>query len=605
MKSNAVQQTKVKQQKQDRIKAWSASTPEAFLQWVADIKPRILMNANYEIWVPTETQLYHVHEILRPAPVPIDAKQEPVKKLKRARSARKARPRTKDKLLPKSAEVQRQSSFKHNLSLIIAPRRHGKSTVIALIILWLFTSRRNLVVQLLGNTESHTRRAMYSMLRKIIVNTPSLRKLIPDKNIFVFEILFPALGNCLQMSPGNTPGTSFGEKIDVLWCSDLHASADLSAYYALQASLLDSKDSLCLIDTNVDFVGGVVDLLQQEAQDDPGIFCHHTQYENIDDYIKNCVPWIERSKAVRLGKSTLEVDFFRDILGRRSSAKNSLFPSEVIELCKTAYKCPVASIEELTQGRAYFVGGGLDRSKSLLGAVMGADNTVLTSILKVANPKSEEPEIYLLDQQVIIPNTSRTIKKAILKNHQKYKYDNLILEDYEIVDLLPWLEAQGIPTEKMTAHSTRQNASFPELARIAREGRLHFPEDDAGLVSELSTFSYTQRKVEGYHFGHSSKKFKDDRVFSLNWAIFALRSQIISLFTLGHIQCTSKRKNRHLCFLMGGNMELLCAEGCEAAQAVFEFYRQFLRYQLDSDLLLHEFYKNYVKLVGVKVYQAI
>lgn len=146
-------------------------------------------------------------------------------------------------------------------------------------------------------------------------------------------------------------------------------------------------------------------------------------------------------------------------------------------------------IETLIQGRAYKIGGGLDRSKSLLGSALGADNTVLTTILKVANPESEEPEVYILDQQVIIPNTSRTIKKAILKNHQRYKYDNLIFEDYEITDLLPWLEAQNIPVEKMTAHATRQMASFPELARIAREGRLHFPEDETGLISEMSTFA--------------------------------------------------------------------------------------------------------------------
>lgn len=180
------------------------------------------------------------------------------------------------------------------------------------------------------------------------------------------------------------------------------------------------------------------------------------------------------------------------------------------------------------------------------------------------------------------------------------------MEDYEVVDLLPWLETQKINVERMTAHSTRQNASFPELARIAREGRLHFPEDAKHLIEEMGTFSYTQApRGDGYSFGHSSKKFHDDRVYSLNWAIFALRSQIMNLYTLKNITCTSKRPNRHYCYLMGGNTIPFCSEYCEAAQIVDELYTQFCRYQLETDFTLQDFYRTHVKLTGTRIYQAI
>lgn len=588
-----------------RYEAWTDNTPEAFLTWVHDIKPRILINNRYEVFQPTDHQLYLINQILKPADAPTNKDVQPVKPLgERSHNARKARP-GRPKKTQVLKPVERKSSFACSLSLLIEPRRHGKSSLLALICLWLFTSRRNITIQCLGNTESHTRRVQFNTLKKIISNTPSLRKLIPEKNIYVFEIQFPALGNIIQMSPGNNPSTAYGDKLDVLWVSDLHACNDLTPFNALQAALLDSQDSLLLIDSNVDHTDGTVHLMQKEAEHDPTIFCHHTWYKDFEDYEKHAPPWISRPKAKRLQKTTLDVDFRRDILGKRSDAQNALFPSDVIELCKTPYKTPVDDITELTQGRAYKVGGGLDRSKSLLGSALGADNTVWTCILKVANPESEEPEIYILNQQKIVPNTSRAIKKAILKDHERYKLDNIILEDYEIMDLLPWLEAQDIPVEKMTAHSTRQNASFPELARIAREGRLHFPEDETGLISEMATFAYTQRKWEGYHFGHSSNKFKDDRVFSLNWAIFALRSQIMNLYSLKSIMCTSKRPNRHLCFLMGGNQLLHCSAYCEAAQEVMDLYKQFCRYQLETDLTPAEFYRAHVKLTGTKVYQAI
>ncbi len=599
-------EAKPQSQNKDRVKAWQHNTPEAFLQWCHDIKPRILVNSRYEVFEPTPRQLDLINQILAPAEQAIQPNCESVKAIGgRSHNARKARPARKGTPATPDPDKERQSSFKHSLSLLIEPRRHGKSTLFSLIVLWLFTSRKNTTLQLLGNTESHCRRVQFSTLKKIIVNTPTLRKLIPDKQMFVFEIFFPALGNTLQMSPGNNPSTSFGEKIDVLWVSDLHACADLAPFNALQASLLDSKDSLLLIDTNVDVTDGTVHLLQKEAETDPTIFCNHVFYRDIEEYCESAPPWINRDKARRLQKTTLDVDFKRDILGQRSDAKNALFPADVIELCKARYDMPVTDLAALTQGRAYKVGGGLDRSKSLLGSALGADNTIWTVILKVANPESEEPEIYILNQQKIVPNTSRTIKKAILKDHERYKLDNIILEDYEITDLLPWLEAQNIPVEKMNAHSNRQNASFPELARIAREGRLHFPEDNKDLIHEMSTFSYTQQNFGGYHFGHSSKKFKDDRVFSLNWAVFALRSQIMNLYSLSSIRCNSRRPNRQHCFLMGGSMLLYCAENCEAAQDVNELYNQFCQYQLSNDLTLSEFYKSHVKLYGTKVYQSV
>jgi hypothetical protein len=590
----------------ERVRAWQQNTPQAFLQWCADIKPRILINNRYEVFEPTAKQLELIHKILEPAETMPALNDEEVLSLgERSHNARKARPSRKGKIQTDPDQAF-QSSFKHTLSLLIQPRRHGKSTLFSLIVLWLFCSRKNCTLQVLGNTESHTRRVQFNTIKKIIANTPSLRKLIPEKQMFVFEIFFSALGNVIQMSPGNNPSTAFGEKIDVLWVSDLHACSDLQPFNALQASLLDSKDSLLLIDSNVDVTDGTVHLIQKQAEEDPTIFCDHVFYKDLDDYCENAPPWISRPKARRLQKTSLETDYKRDILGQRSDAQNALFPSEVIELCKTPYKWPVENIQELTQGRAYKVGGGLDRSKSLLGSALGGDNTVWTVILKVAGIHDMEPEIYILNQVNILPNTSGTIKKAILADHQKYHLDNVILEDYEVVDLLPWLENQQINVERMTAHSTKQNASFPELSRIAREGRLHFPEDAKHLIEELGTFSYTQApRGDGYAFGHSSKKFHDDRVYSLNWAIFSLRSQIMNLYILKSINCTNKRSNRQHCFLMNGSLVLHCSENCEAAQEVNDLYRQFCRYQLDSELTLPEFYKTHVKLTGTRIYQSI
>jgi hypothetical protein len=398
--------------------------------------------------------------------------------------------------------------------------------------------------------------------------------------------------------------SSFGEKISVLWCSDLHACADMQPFNALQASLLDSADSLLLIDSNVDFDGGVVHSLQQEADTDSTIYCNHVYYKDLDEYLNRAPAWIDRSKAKRLQRTTLPADFRRDILGLRSDVKNSLFPSEVIELCKSPYKAPVADISELTKGRSYKVGGGLDRSKSLFQGPKG-DATVWTTILKLASPEHGEPEFYILNQQKINPNTSRGIKKVILKDHERYKLDNVVLENYETADLAPWLADQNIPHELVSAHDTNQNASFPEFYRITKEGRFHFSDSLIGLESEMRTFSYIQRAGGKYSFGHSSSKFHDDFVYSTNWAIFSLRSAVMNLYTLGNIQCTNRTPKRHLCYLFGGTLVLLCARDCYSHDKVDQMFRDYKSYQLDSEMTIQEFFQIKVKLEGARISQAV
>ena len=79
--------------------------------------------------------------------------------------------------------ASKNKKLKHSMSIVVQPRRHGKSTVFALICLWLFTSRRNFTIQLLGNTEVHCRRVQFNTLVKIIRNTPVLSQAIKEDDI--------------------------------------------------------------------------------------------------------------------------------------------------------------------------------------------------------------------------------------------------------------------------------------------------------------------------------------------------------------------------------------------------------------------------------------
>jgi hypothetical protein len=547
------------------LERWNEPGSSGFWNWVKDIEPHVLMNNRWVVFQPTEKQR---------------------------------------EIIDNALAVDEQGGFKHQISLAIQPRRFGKSSAWILIICWLFCSRQNHTSQLLGVSELHTKRTQYNRIADIIRNSPKLSRLIAEDNIRSTDIVFPARNNRIQMSAGSSTATAYGDRIDLLALADFHNFIDLQPWYSFQSALLDSgSDSLILIDSNVGSIDSHDHALQQEAERDDTLYCDHLFFKDIEDYCENAprlAPWINTQKARRQERTSLPTDFKRDILGQRSDSKNALFPSHIINLCKTSYKIPVSDLSELTQGRAYKIGGGLDRSKSLF----GGDRTVWSVILKVASPEHGEPEFYLLDQQVIMPNTSRGIKKAILRSHEAYNLDNVVLENYEVTDLKAWLDDQRIQNELVSAHDTNQNASFPEFHRIAKEGRLHFPALCRGLVKEMQTFTYTLRPGGKYSFGHARSNQHDDRIYSLNWSIFSLRASILNLYVLGNIVCTLKSAKRHNCFLMGGGLTLLCSEQCQSYKEVESMFREYKQYQLDSELTIEEFYESKVKLEGPRISQA-
>ncbi|MFA6009421.1 MAG: hypothetical protein WC799_05510 [Desulfobacteraceae bacterium] len=539
------------------------NTYDAFIEWYNDRKPRILTKGKYEFVKLGRRQRETLQGIL---------------------------------------ESDGKGGFKHGISLMIWPRRHSKSTMLRLVCLWLFDTRDNLTVQCWGNSEAHSRRVQYNTMIKIIENTPALRNRIPEKGISKTEIQHGHKGGRILAMIGGS--VVYGDKIDVLYIDDFHHQTDLESINALQAALLDQDDSLMLVGSNVDSIDGHVHAYQKLAKDDPGIFCDHLQYRDWTHYEDEAPKWIDRARAKRMQGTQLPSEFDRDILGKRTQSQNSLFEIEYIQACKSLYTIPVKKgFRELIQGRSCKIGAGLDRAKDMFGSVSGRDNTIWTVVAKVARFDGE-PEIFVLDQVKVVPNTAQYIKKLIRDAHDLYRLDNLILEDYQAMDIEPWCLEQNIPVELMTAHSNKQNVMFPELHRIVKEGRLHFPSDMNDLMDEMKAFQYTSMGNGKYSFGAAGKGH-DDRVYSLGWSIFSLRKEILANYVLGNIQCVNRNKSRQLCFMVGGDLELSCSRECLAFQQVKDMFREFKKFHTESHLTIGHFYKRHVKVTGAMIYQAV
>lgn len=550
---------------------WQGDDEQSFWNWVEDIQPRILHKGRYEEWQPTDGQREMVKAAFSKDP-------------------------------------------RYFILLDIEPRRMGKSTVWALIVLFYFTSKRNVSIGLLGTQDEHTHRTMFKRLEMIIRNTLELRKRVdPDKNFLTdyARLQDPKQTTSWQNRIVKLSGTmagSFGDVLDLIWVSDAHQFLDFGPFRALQASLWDSARGQILVDANVDYEGGPLHEMEIAALADPGIWCRHVSFKDYDEWAEKAPPWISRDKVKSSQKMSLEVDFKRDVLGQRSGAVNRLFPDITIQACRDHYRMPVDDPEALARGRKFVCGGGLDRAKNLIAGPSG-DHTVWTSIMKVA-ALTGEPEYYILNQHKFTLNTSKAIKDIVLKDHKRYHFTNTVLEAYEVADLQSWFASQDIPCSLQAAGDTVQNASFPELHRIFADGRMHLPENSHDLQFELSNFIYQQRKTAsgGYSFGHISQKFHDDHVYSLNWAVWALRDQVLDLFSLSHIDCKQhSTTKRGICFLMGGSVVPYCAQDCSAFYEVCKMHQEFKAYHsLDSELTIQEFYKSFVRSTdGVIQYQVL
>ena len=115
------------------------------------------------------------------------------------------------------------------------------------------------------------------------------------------------------------------------------------------------------------------------------------------------------------------------------------------------------------------------------------------------------------------------------------------------------------------------------------EGRLRLPENAEKLIKEMRTFHYQEGKNGQFTFGSlNKKKFKDDRVYSLNWSLFAALAarcwRPTSLETsIAPIAVPAKR----FCVLLGGQHRLSCADSCPAFQELLQHYRNYSALTLD------------------------
>jgi terminase large subunit-like protein len=489
----------------------------------------------------------------------------------------------------------------YRTAIFCHPRRHGKTLIVALIILWRFVSRESQTICLVSNSANQSVAACFRLVSGIIRRTPALLRLIGAKHIQVDKILFPGLDNLIEALPSN-PAALIGRKVSVAQVSELHAARDADVFDAMASSTGDSAEGLVLVDSTVGSRSGplyrLVGLV--ERGEDPATFVSERSYADLADALARSPAWINRAWLTSRSKQMLPMEFARYHLNRWSSGSNALFTEADLaaSMVDLPHPVPLDVLREFTAGRTFLVGGGLDRA---YGFSLHGDQTIVTAVAKVA--ADEGPEYIVLFQKAIMFSAASGIKKAFTECQDRYGFANVGVESYNAQDIWAWLLEKTIPAEVIHATNTAQIPAFTELHRIVAEHRLRVPTDLEPLLAEMKTFEYDVETAATPRFG-AAGGHHDDRVYSLAWAVHALREHELTAYELGAVVCDADERAQQMCYLFGNGHVLPCADRCPTHREVAEMYARF-RARDVAELPLIDFFRSKVKSVGFRIRRAV
>lgn len=499
------------------------------------------------------------------------------------------------------AEIERALDGGYSTLVFSWPRRHGKTATSVMIILWRFLTRRTENVAIVANSEKQVVDTAFRMLRDAFENTPFLKRLTEAGTIEIGmdAIRFPAMSSVIQAFSAN-PSALWGKKLTAAQISELHAAKGDDVLTALTGSLIDSAESVLLIDSTVGPMSSPLYALYQAHQqgDDPSLFFSHVQYADLEDACANSPPWIDPVRLRAASRRMLPRTFGLYHLNRWGDASNLLLDEETLNRCTA--ECYLPDPKALSGGASYVVSAGLDRA---FGGSKHGDATVTTCVVKTVI--DDEEHFYVLDSDVVLLSRLGGIKSNFRRYHRDWGMTRLGLETYGAQDVFDWAQGEAFAegTELITPSRKAQYQAFTTLSTAASEGRLHIDPRFARLIEELRTFEITDDGKETVgnealpKFGHARGKH-DDAVYSLAWAIHAQRDVTLNPYEIAGIRCTDTGPARRQCALNGGNVVPLCASSCRSMRRAYDLFDQYAARTPSNNLPFEVFAREKLKNIG-------
>lgn len=425
--------------------------------------------------------------------------------------------------------------FKYGTAAICIPKQNGKTFMASLILAWRFMTHFNVQGVVASNSKDQASSVVFDTFKSMIRYSPELLDAVGSENILDKEIRNPATNSVVTVL-SSSKAAAWGYGIDIAVVDEIHAAPDDEGIYNILASQAGPRDGQIILPSQVSSQLNILYHLYQvhEKKEDPTLYFLYIRGINPSPLVTK--RWLDSRKS-QLTPAQYALYHDNDWV---FSTRKLFSPEKVGQAVVNGevYTAPVSPKElkewEQKLGTKFRIGGGLDRA---LPYSKHGDSTFWTT---VAKGKTRGEEYYIiLNQRDIEPSVSY-IKDAIMEDHHRYRLSNVVFEVYQSSDLFEWAEEKGIKAELVHPVDKVQVKSFTSLHQIIDKGQLAIPEglpfvaDDTSdrkrgklpvLVKELREFEH---EMDGAvpKFGHKpGTKYHDDSVYSLNWAIYALREE--------------------------------------------------------------------------------
>jgi len=424
--------------------------------------------------------------------------------------------------------------FKYSTAAICIPKQNGKTFSASLILTWRFMTHFNVQGVVASNSKDQASSVVFDTFKSMIKYSPELAKMVGPENILDKEIRNPKTNSIVTVL-SSSKAAAWGYGIDIAVVDEIHAAPDDEGIYNILASQTGPRDGQIILPSQVSSQLNILYHLYNVHQQklDPSLYFLYIQGINPSPLVTQ--RWLSSRKA-QLTPAQYALYHDNDWI---FSTRKLFDPDKVGKAVVNGedFSCPVTKPElmdwEHKLGTKFHIGGGLDRA---LPYSKHGDRTFWTTVGK---GKTRGEEFWLLLNQEQIDNSKEAdIKRAIRADHDRYRLSNVVFEVYQAADLLQWTIEQGITAELVHPVDRTQVAAFTRFHQIVNQEQLAIPEglpavtdrdEKTGrlpiLIKEMKEFEH---EMDGAvpKFGHKpGAKYHDDSVYSLNWAIYALREK--------------------------------------------------------------------------------
>lgn len=476
------------------------------------------------------------------------------------------------------------------------PRRHGKTVLSALIIVWRFLTRRTQNIGIVANSERQSVDTAFRAVKDILQNTPYTASMVLEGVIKVGadRIEYAAVGNSITGYAASAAAL-FGKRLSVAAVSELHAAKDDAVFQVVASSTVDSEDGLVLIDSTVGPRSSPLHMLYELAQsgEDPTICFCHLSYKDLEDAIRRGPSWIKPEKLRSRARQMLEHEFLQQHCNQWTASSANLFTAEIIAAC-CAEKFPT-DVAAITSGAAHIVGGGLDRAVAFS---KHGDASVTTAVLKTT--LNDDTHYYVLASDKIAFSSEGGIKAAFSRYRKDFGMSKCSLESFNSSDIQAWATQQPWDSEMVHPTIERQASAFTALFQAAKEGRLHVHPSMKGILGEMEHFEYQMATSNGKtvpKFEHARGKH-DDHLYSLAWAVWSLRDTELNPYEVTGIHCDAPGPVARLCILNGGDLVPACSDTCRSFASVDNLYKQYRNRSGITGMPIEQFFASRVVNIG-------